>query len=100
VLRAPVIRLFAAAAWPSMQQVWVFSRTAVPCPPRRPPRWLGAPEFSRSGTAEWRRSWSWRYLPYANVEEKCLFSGGERSEYQRGRLSLPGHVAEREVRDV
>jgi hypothetical protein len=83
-----------------MQQVLVFSRTAAPCPPRRPPRWLGAPEFSRSGTAEWRRSWSCRYLPFADVGQKFLFSGGERSEYERGRLSLPGHVAEREVRDV
>jgi hypothetical protein len=37
---------------------------------------------------------------FADVGEKFLFGGGERSEYERGRLSLPGYVAEREVRDV
>jgi hypothetical protein len=73
-------------------------RDAVPAPAATSV--AGPPEFSRSGTAEWRRSWSWRYLPYADIGQKCLFSGGERPEYQRGRLSLPGHVAEREVRDV
>jgi hypothetical protein len=60
----------------------------------------GPPEFSRSDTAEWRRSWLCRYLPYADVKQKCLSSRGERPEYQPGRLSLPGNVAEREVRDV
>ena len=60
----------------------------------------GPAELSRCGTAEWRRSWLCRYMLYADVGQKCLFGGGERPEYQRGRLSLPGHVAEREVRDV
>ena len=60
----------------------------------------GPPEFSRSDTAEWRRSWLCRYLPYADVRQKCLSSRGERPEYQPGRLSLPGHVAERQARDV